>query len=768
MNVLLYKCNDYTITIKTSDIVGPWKRFHSRVPDTSRTYCDYTSTHEADEFWLRNIDKDGHTELIQIDGDKEWLEQPPVMFETETYHFFIEFHYGLLGTPQIIHPKREIAECFDYHKGMLTGSINFLNNPGLFVLSFEYVKKDGEHVTDSLSLEVVSPKLDTKRDLDNIKKLINAEYENYVYEYLTLTFQSHEIARSDKNESKIIWLSIFKQVIEPYFQACRYIIQHANKKAQKHFAYSRAERIKRWDIHEEAKYVERGDDAESFYYRHEVTEHSINTKENRFVKHTLIYLQRQFEDVFGELMDAYEGELSEQAVEQLNTYDTTFRSLLNSKFFRSVGKYEGHMQESAVLQQRSGYRNIYKFWQMLKCGLSLEQGNTNIGMKQIWKLYEIWCFLVMKRLVCKTLCIDPTDPVVREKGLIKEDSSRMMESFESKDVDCHITYHHPTNGTKVELWYQHPFFPGHSEGEHSVTTLQIPDIVLNVTRANSSLTKTYLFDAKYRVLDDKRHDSPTDEPVQDSINAMHRYRDAIYYGNKSVAGGVNRPESKEVIGGYILFPGRVSDADKLENKYFTRSIESINIGAYPLLPKAFDVDAPFSSWDLVECPRLERDLRHIILDEDKNELLEQSVPQKGLYYTQDNPKDAIVYVGFVKDTNPLYNDFLNNTAEMYYTGGGDTKPDLDIQSIKYFMPLIKGRINGVYKVIAINAARKSEKKANNDNTDDGVRFFLMLDEFISFGEPVKIGHELHNADWMTLEEAKKLFVELQKKMEDRV
>lgn len=762
MEILIYKCDDYTITIKTSDIVGPWKRFNSRVPDTSRTYCSYSSSHDSGELSLMKINEANQPQMEVVEGDKEWPDQPPVMFETELYHFFIEFNGEPLDTPKIIHPRKDIAECFDYHKGMLTGNINFLNNPGTFMLSFEYVKRNGEHITDTFSLEVVSPKLDTKRDLENIKKLINAEYENYVYEYLTLTFQSHEIARTEHNNSKLIWLSIFKQVIEPYFQACRYIMHHAHKKAQKYHSYSRAERIKRWSIHEEERYVERGDDADRFYYRHEVTEHSINTKENRFVKYTLIYLHRQFIEVFEELRNAYQNDLAQEEIEQLEEYDTTFHSLLNSKFFRNIGKYEGSMQESAVLQQRSGYRNVYRYWQILKCGLSLEQGNTNIGMKQIWKLYEIWCFLVMKRLVCKIMDINPTDPVTREKGLIIEDSNRMMESFTQKDTDCRIIYRHPVNNTKVELWYQHSFFPKRSNAAHSVTTLQVPDIVLNVTKAGSELTKTYLFDAKYRVLDDKDHNSPTDEPVQDAINAMHRYRDAIYYGNKSLPNGVNKPQSKEVIGGYILFPGRVSDADKLENKYFMRSIDAINIGAYPLLPKAFDEDAPMQDWDLVECPRLEEALRNIILNETSYSLLEESVPQKGLYYSIGTPKDDIVYVGFVKDTNPFYQEFLNNSAAIYYTGGEDTTPDLDIQSIKYFMPIIKGKVSGIYNVQGVNAARKSEKVANNDNPNDGVRLFLMLDEFEAFDEPVKVERKLHNADWMTYEEALQRYEESRK------
>lgn len=66
-------------------------------------------------------------------------------------------------------------------------------------------------------------------------------------------------------------------------------------------------------------------------------------------------------------------------------------------------------------------------------------------------------------------------------------------------------------------------------------------------------------------------------------------------------------------------------------------------------------------------------------------------------------------------------------------------------------------------VSAINAARKSEKNTNNDNADDGVRFFLMLDEFISYGEAVAVGQSIHNADWMSVEEARKKYEELKSK-----
>ena len=61
---------------------------------------------------------------------------------------------------------------------------------------------------------------------------------------------------------------------------------------------------------------------------------------------------------------------------------------------------------------------------------------------------------------------------------------------------------------------------------------------------------------------------------------MHRYRDAIYYSKE------HEPyRSKEIIGGYILFPGRGSD-EYVKKRYYSASVESVNIGAFPLLPNS--------------------------------------------------------------------------------------------------------------------------------------------------------------------------------------
>ena len=151
----------------------------------------------------------------------------------------------------------------------------------------------------------------------------------------------------------------------------------------------------------------------------------------------------------------------------------------------------------------------------------------------------------------------------------------------------------------------------------------------------------------------------------------------------------------------------------------------------------------------------------VLLEQDSFQHIKDSIPQRGLHYTDEKPKDKLVYVGTVLSTNPLIEEFKENTAPMYYTGGQDTPHNLDLQAVKYFMPIIGGKIGGVYEVNAVQDARKSDKKLNNDNPNDGVRFFFMLGEFKPFGENyINAQFKIHNAEVKTLEECIAMYDEL--------
>ena len=497
-----------------------------------------------------------------------------------------------------------------------------------------------------------------------------------------------------------------------------------------------------------------GTDADKHYFRYEQMENTVNTRENRFVKYSLHVLGKKFREVFSEV-SGLSKDMDAEERKNLAEYTRTFRQLETSAFFAKVGEFEGFRQESAILQQRSGYSQIYKAWLMLKNSLDLVDGKTDIGMKKIWELYEIWCFLVMKRLIAKVLDLDLND-----SEHVREDKSQMLNTMVKSEMTHVVEFDNKANGDVVRLEYQHTYNRSTKEFK-TTTTEQRPDIVVTI-RKPDGFVLTYLYDAKYRVQDDK-NDCELDDgadidiadyPLPDAINQMHRYRDAIYYAMKED----ERPRGKEIIGGYILFPGR-TEGDAIENRYFYKSIRMVNIGAFPLLP----ADEEHRD-DVVLCDLLEKHLKEILMENSVYEHVKDSVPQKGLYYTDVKPKKGIVYVGYVNKDNPFIDDFLSCKAEMYYTGGEDTKHDLDIQQIKYLMPIVKGKINGVYKVSAINAARKRDKAINEKTTNDGVRFFLMLDEFIPFGDDVDVKNKLHNAEWMSLDMAKQKYEELKDRL----
>lgn len=717
MDVLKFECSDYQITVSTASVNYAWDRFVRRVKNAAATYCAYSSSHNG-TLLLSELATENKNLVAQNDvivPCDEWPQLWPVLFETCKYQFAVEFKQGLdisveKHYPHVRHQLKCIGENFKFYpsstnSGILVGDIDFLNSPGMFSFAFDYWDSEGFLHHENLKMYVASPKLDTKNDLKQIMALINQEYENYVYDYLTLTFNSFALQRTVKN-NHIIWLSIFKGVVDDYFRNVRFIMSRPNNRPVRKTYYARPDRIRRWSQREEERYKNMGQDAEMHYFRYEQIENTINTRENRFVKYTLHVLGKKFREIFGELsnlptvMDAEERKM-------LEGYLITFKRMETSSFFRKVGEFEGFRQESGILQQRTGYAQIYKAWLMLKNSLDLVEGQTDIGTKQIWELYEIWCFLVMKRLIAKVLDLD-----WNKSEHVREDKSKMLNTIVKSEMTHVIEFDNVKNGDLVRLEYQHTYNRRTKEFTTS-TTEQRPDIVVTIKKKDGFVL-TYLYDAKYRVQDDAK-DGELDEgvtvdvadyPLPDAINQMHRYRDAIYYSMKTDV----RPSAKEIIGGYILFPGRV-EGDEIYNRYFYKSIKNVNIGAFPLLPSTDEND-------IIQCDLLEKHLREILLEDSIYEHVKDSIPQKGLKYEPE--KSGNVFVVIVD--RELYNDEHHSKMSVEIPldiNNGIFKLD----SIDYFMYVVENASEGYYSV----------KSSRLRIKDGGLVLDLSLAEFHSIG-----------------------------------
>lgn len=727
MDVLVFECDDYKLIVSTGSIDYAWARFARRVKDSAQSYCDYRSSKEGKlSLYIPYGEHIGMTMLNPDVKRTEWVNKHPVFFETCEYQFAVELkniydtsHERML--PRVRHQIKSIGDAFKFykngsHSGILVGSIDFLNSPGKFDFVFEYRDKEGTLVKQSMEMYVASPKLDTKKDLQEISTLINEEYENYVFDYLTLTFSSFSLKKAERNNS-IIWLSIFKNVVDSYFKNVKFIMSRPNNKPVRKTYIARPAKIRRWSQQEAERFADRRYDAENYYYRYEVTENTTNTKENRFVKYSLRVLDKKFNEVFNEVSGLYK-DMDESERNNLYEYKMMFKRMRSNVFFKKVGEFEGFRQESSILQQRTGYSQIYKSWLMLKNSLDLVEGKTDIGMKKIWELYEIWCFLIMKRLIAKVLCIDLSD-----KERVIENKNEMLDTLLNSGMTHEVVFK-ADNGDFVKLEYQHTYNRRSKDEMKTTTTEQRQDIVVSIKKSDG-FTLTYLYDAKYRVQDDV-NDSELDEgvdidiadyPLPDAINQMHRYRDAIYYAMKDDV----RPRGKEIIGGYILFPGR-TEGDKIENRYFYQSIRKVNIGAFPLLP----ADSEHKD-QIVQCNLLEKHLREILLEESVMEHIKDSVPQKGLAYSiAPEDENMLVLVGYSKKDQ--WDKVLAN--KLYYVRAGMVTGSLRLvagfEHCKYVLLYDNNRRN-MYKLSGNGPRLVSGAELQKLGFDSRKDFYLCFD-----------------------------------------
>ena len=684
MEVLRYRIEDtYLLQVSTTDIGPSWYKFSARVNSPSE-YCDYESNTDGElslyDYKVRDL---------KVVDKTCWEKCHPVFFETNIYSFSIHFYHLKEGTkPKIIHPDKRVEDMFNVESisggWLLMGTINFLNEPGRFDLCLSYTTADGRQHTDHLFFDVVSPKLDTKADLGTIITEIRQQYDDLVFRYLTLTFQQYSMGGEINND--LIWLAIFKEIIDGYIHAVRYILHRPHQRYVHNEEYSRIERIKRPSNRLTEKYVEDSiDDPEKAlrtYYRHSYIESTEDTRENRFVKHTIDRISDRFGRVVTHIIEGNNGKVSENEIGELKDKIKVLQQLRNASLFRTVGRFDGFKQESIVLQQRTGYAQVYRYWMLLQNGLQLVDGSTAVGVLPIWQLYELWCFLMVKKLTFEVLNIDPHNPE-HIKKYIKENKETAFNPFADSEMKDAVEITNPDSGDIIEIGYQYVYNRTEEKADmHSLTAEQKPDIVMRIHKADTGFVLTYLFDAKYRVLGDEIMSDVIvkekfDEPVPDTLNQMHRYRDALYYGSKS-----NQNFSKEVIGGYILFPGRISsktmvedfdNGDKDKLPYFIRSIFDVNIGAFPLLPNEPTGRTLLSHF-----------IRKIVVEQNVYEQISDSVPQKGLTYTI-SIEDTVL-VGYYKNDDTLN---LIKKNHVYYVRAGFRKGSLailpGIDRVKYVL-----------------------------------------------------------------------------------
>lgn len=639
---------------------------------------------------------DVEVESVCLNGTEKIEPNQPsraIFFDNADYSVWVDFEKEVSGV-QYLSSRADDNDHFKYRHGVLSGFLNFGNDIGLSEIRFSYVLNDGARKEFSFGFEVLSTKLDYHSHWKLIIADIEAEYRMLSLDYLRRTCHSFSEGAGDSFD--LIWWNVFQSVQGEFLKACKNIIDRPRHRLRAHQEYKRADKIRRFTPQLEQEFAEHRREVGRLYVVQE-QENSNNTLENRFLKHTLHFVAQKFDDLLNRVKQL--NQLSVNQREEFEKQGKQLNHLKRNPFFRTVGNFEGLRQESLILQNDTNYSKVYRASILLRKSFSLNEGMYRMETKDIATLYEIWCFIQVSHIV-KGLMGDDVKmshpnrmelngSFVYELG--KGEHSRIL--FEKDDVQLAELIYNPKNDKNV-------FRDEESlsiEDLVSPTVPQKPDIVLQLTKndLDSGMKMTYLFDAKYRIAG---REKDADVPPDDTINQMHRYRDAIYYQQS------DNQLRKEVIGGYILFPG-AGEKSKVELSKYYKSIGEVNIGAFPLRPDNND-----SRELLVE-------FIDGLLSKRASAIVREVIPQKG---TQISVHDRIL-VGLVKRD---VEKFENGTATIYYTGP-KFPTTISLDNLHLFAPYIKEKgIRDVYEITKIRTITSNEAKGDGAGDDLRLAFEL--------------------------------------------
>ena len=686
MELLTIKHQDFEMIVECAKFDDIWYRAKSNIGEEC-LHSTYSWSEGVSSVTLSNY----IGEEITIENSQQAL---AIFFDNADYPIWVEFK-DYVKQAQFGSILQSENEKFTFRRQILAGFLNYGNEVGRSEIQLMY-QVGAETRSFVFSFEVLSTKLNYHEHWKAIIEDIEQEYRMLSLDYMRRTFHGFSPDASGETP-EIIWWSVFANEQKKFIKACKNIIDRPRHRLHGKETYKRADKLTFVPSCIENELAEHRQDS-SHLYRVEERVRTNDTQENRFLKFAL----GQITDKYAVLKKRIEAvkNASDMMKDDMQATLATLKHLQRNPFFRTVGNYKGMNQESLVLQKATGYSQVYRTWSLLRRSYSLNDGIYRLQTKDIATLYEIWCFIEVSHIVKEKLHLSDEDIDHKNRmemnGLFtwdlgKGEHSRIL--FKKDNIELAELVYNPKSTERENL----------SAGikDWTVPTVpQKPDIVLQLTKNDlqEGMKMTYLFDAKYRI--DGKDKNGVDVPPEDAINQMHRYRDAIYYKDYQ-----SDALKKEVIGGYILFPGDGEPAVVAESK-FRKTIDEVNIGAFPLRPK-----------DTHNRQLLERFIEELILTK-SYETISKVIPQKGALLQVPNR----LLIGLVGNSSrPGYTQsFLDGNATLYHTGP-KFPTTISLHDLHYFIPYIKSKgVRDIYEIVRVRTITGKEAKQTEgeDATDD--------------------------------------------------
>ncbi|MCK8825396.1 restriction endonuclease-like protein [Fuchsiella alkaliacetigena] len=555
-------------------------------PDVEQLYPERDSVKASLEVNPINTDLLEFLHFVPPEEKQEYRSDSvyPFFFEWQDYQLIIQSKDN--SQLEFYHSNRGIRESVTPLSGdpsILTGQINFRNDVGYSELE---IRKEGIPLL-ILKIEVFPSKLDYQQDYNNLLREVNQEVYNLAYDFLRRTFQEMSLS-AEQDISHSEFFTILDTIFTNFKKAFRRIKKSPHHRLNETRQVRPASKVKKinkqsikWLRKNPAVYDQELELPVEMLDIDKRT--SFDTFENKFVKWMIEEVIKKTREFLQRYRAIYGRDVEVEVVNRARSMISELDYILKRSFLSRVGELYKMDSLSLVLQMAPGYREMYKYYLMLKKGLNINGEVFNQSMKETWKLYEYWCFLKINRILS-----DEYELI--KSTLIDFDYSGIYVTLNTSR-SAEVEYKNTKTGEKFKLGYNL------KEGV-GVTTGQKPDTVLSLQKENSQVQYKFVFDAKYR-LNPAYPDSSYGRkyagpgPEEETINTMHRYRDAIVYRSSN-------DFKRTIVGAYILFP--YNDEEEFRNHHFYQSIEQVNVGAFPFLPDSTELVSEFLEELIEETP----------------------------------------------------------------------------------------------------------------------------------------------------------------------
>jgi predicted component of viral defense system (DUF524 family) len=379
---------------------------------------------------------------------------------------------------------------------------------------------------------------------------------------------------------------------------------------------------------------------------------TVDTPENRFIKHVLITFFQFCADISNHL------DKKSRTFKEAVQLQEVLESMLNHSVFKEVAPPASLALNSPVLQRKEGYREVLRAWLMFDLAAKLIwQGGEDVyraGKRDVAVLYEYWLFFTLLDLFKEIFNIEPAaienliEPTSEGLGLkLKSGKFTPLKGvYDSgnRKLNIKFSFNRTFSGDK-----DYPLGGSWTKSMRPDYTLSIWPAEMRADIAEEQELIVHIhFDAKYKVaglyelVGDDDAEKEKEEQKQGNYKRadllkMHAYRDAI----------------RRTGGAYVLYPGY----EPLQKSGFHELIPGL--GAFPIRPSRSDngtAELKSFIYEIVEhfqdraSQREHLSYRIFDIHKGKNkDTLSEPVPSLLKEGRILPPDDITVLVGFYKD-----------------------------------------------------------------------------------------------------------------------